>query len=92
MDGGGILAIGEFRGQKILSREAVDGKTGKKVTRHRLVINIESLDASASPFTLEFNGWESLPAEVPFRKGDRIVARVLGEYNGSFSIDAVASA
>jgi len=53
-------------------------------------VNIESLDDSATPYTLEFNGWEEVPAELPFKKGDRIVARVVGEFNGSYSIDAAA--
>jgi len=87
---GGILAIGEFRGQKVISREAVDAKTGKKVTRHRLAINLESIDASATPIAIEFNGWEVLPAELPFRKGDHVVARIIGEFNGTYSIDAAA--
>lgn len=87
---GGVLAIGEFRGQKIITREAIDGKTGKKVQRHRLVINIESLDSAATPIAIECNGWEEVPAELPFTKGDRIVARVVGEFNGSYSADAVA--
>jgi len=87
---GGVLAIGEFRGQKVISREAVDAKSGKKVTRHRLAINLESLDASATPIAIEFNGWEVMPAELPFQKGDRVVARIIGEFNGTYSIDAAA--
>jgi len=86
---GGLLAIGELRGQKVVSREAIDAKSGKKIVRHRLVINLESLDGAGTPLAIEFNGWENKPSLLPFQKGDRLIARVTGEFNGSYSIDAV---
>jgi len=40
--------------------------------------------------SLEFNSWEDVPAELPFRRGDLIIATITGEFNGAFSVDAVA--
>jgi len=87
---GGLFAIGEFRGQKIISREAVDSKTGRKIMRHRLVVNCERLDGSGQPMALEFNTWEDLPAELPFKRGDVVIAEISGEFNGVYGITAVA--
>lgn len=87
---GGIYCVGELRGSRLVEGERIDKNSGQRVKAYRLMVNIETLDESAESIKLEFNGWDKEIPKIPFKKGEKVILRVVDNYKGTWYFDAVA--